>query len=29
VKDHAHNIFLKTEVKSRIQLVNLIGKFDG
>lgn len=27
VKDHTHNIFLKTEVKNRIQLANLIREF--
>ncbi len=28
VKDHIHNIFLKTEVKNRVQLTNLIRQFD-
>ena len=28
VKDHIHNIFLKTEVKNRVQLSNLIRQFE-
>ena len=28
VKDHVHNIFLKTEVKNRVQLTNLIRQHD-
>ncbi|MDA3954059.1 MAG: LuxR C-terminal-related transcriptional regulator [Bacteroidales bacterium] len=29
VKDHTHNIFLKTEVKNRVQLANLIRQFNN
>ncbi|PLX11256.1 MAG: hypothetical protein C0597_15365 [Marinilabiliales bacterium] len=28
VKDHIHNIFLKTEVKNRVQLTNLIRQYE-
>ena len=28
VKDHVHNVFLKTEVKNRVQLINLIRQFN-
>lgn len=26
VKDHTHRIYIKTNVKSRVQLINLLGK---
>lgn len=29
VKDHTHNIFLKTEVKNRVQLTNLFRQYDN
>jgi DNA-binding CsgD family transcriptional regulator len=29
VKDHIHNIYLKTEVKNRVQLTNLIRQFEN
>lgn len=28
VKDHIHNIYLKTEVKNRVQLINLVRQFE-